>query len=273
MLDWTSGDLQANGLRLHYYRTGGDKPPLVAAHGITDNGLCWSPLATQLAADYDVIMIDARGHGQSAVPESGYTGDEHAADHAAAIRALGLDRPAMIGHSMGAATAAELAAKNPGLVRCLILEDPPWREPESPSSPEERAASAQVRREEVVARQHLSRAEALAQGRQQRPTWSEAEFAPWVEAKFQVSPNVLDYVSAGVTPWSAWVPKLACPVLLLTGDPALGAIVTPEVARHIGATNARVQVVHIPGAGHNIRREQFEPYLAAVRRFLQATYA
>ncbi|HMN30818.1 MAG TPA: alpha/beta hydrolase [Caldilineaceae bacterium] len=273
MLEWTSGDIQANGIRLHYYRTGGDKPPLVAAHGITDNGLCWSPLATRLAEEYDVIMVDARGHGQSTVPESGYAGAEHAADHAAAIRGLGLDRPALIGHSMGAATAAQLAAENPGLVRCLILEDPPWREAGSAGSPEERAASAQAWREDVVARQQLSRAEALAQGRQQRPMWSEAEFAPWVEAKFQVSPKVLDYVSAGVTPWPAVAPQLTCPVLLLIGEPELGGIVTPQVAQQIGAANVRIQVVHIPGAGHNIRREQFEPYLAAVRRFLQATYA
>ena len=57
-----------NGLKLHYTRTGGAKPPVVLAHGFSDDGLCWTPVAEALAADYDVVMVDARGHGRSAAP-------------------------------------------------------------------------------------------------------------------------------------------------------------------------------------------------------------
>jgi pimeloyl-ACP methyl ester carboxylesterase len=60
MASWQSGDVETNGIRLHYTRTGGAKPPLVLAHGVTDSGLCWTPIAEALAADYDVIMVDAR---------------------------------------------------------------------------------------------------------------------------------------------------------------------------------------------------------------------
>ena len=42
---WQSAFSNTNGIRLHYTRTGGAKPPLVLAHGITDDGLCWSPVA------------------------------------------------------------------------------------------------------------------------------------------------------------------------------------------------------------------------------------
>ncbi|HND49949.1 MAG TPA: alpha/beta fold hydrolase, partial [Anaerolineales bacterium] len=62
-----------NGIKIHYYRTGGNKPPLVLAHGITDDGMCWSPVAEVLAKDFDVVMVDARGHGKSDAPEDGYT--------------------------------------------------------------------------------------------------------------------------------------------------------------------------------------------------------
>ena len=58
MANWQSGDVVVNGLRLHYTRTGGDKPPFVLAHGFSDDGLCWTPVARQLEADYDVVMID-----------------------------------------------------------------------------------------------------------------------------------------------------------------------------------------------------------------------
>ena len=60
MATWTEHDILTNGIRLHYYRTGGDKSPLVLCHGFSDNGLCWTPLARELEADYDVIMVDAR---------------------------------------------------------------------------------------------------------------------------------------------------------------------------------------------------------------------
>ena len=65
MNDWQSGFVDANGLRLHYTRTGGDGPPVVLAHGVTDSGLCWARVAKALSPDFDVIMVDARGHGQS----------------------------------------------------------------------------------------------------------------------------------------------------------------------------------------------------------------
>ena len=73
MLNLISADIDAYGTKLHYYRTGGDKPPLVIVHGLTDDGLCWTPVAEVLADRYDVVMVDTRGHGKSEVPESGYT--------------------------------------------------------------------------------------------------------------------------------------------------------------------------------------------------------
>src|SRR5438034_938510 len=66
MANWQSGDVEANGIRLHYTRTGGSKPPLVLAHGVTDDGLCWTPVAEALAPDYDVIMVDERVTGMQA---------------------------------------------------------------------------------------------------------------------------------------------------------------------------------------------------------------
>jgi pimeloyl-ACP methyl ester carboxylesterase len=85
---WTHTDLFVNGVRLHYYRTGhGDKPPLVLVHGFSDNGLCWTPTARDLEADYDVIMPDMRGHGLSERVQLSDTVDMDA-DLAGLIRTL-----------------------------------------------------------------------------------------------------------------------------------------------------------------------------------------
>ena len=62
---WTDGYVLANGIRIHYWRTGGDKPTMIMAHGSSDNGMCWTNLAKELVDDYDIILPDARGHGLS----------------------------------------------------------------------------------------------------------------------------------------------------------------------------------------------------------------
>ena len=99
---WYDGTIKANGIRQHYYRTGdGSKPALVLCHGVTDNGLCWTPVARALENAFDVIMVDARGHGLSDAPEDGYTTEDRADDVAALIQALGLEKPIILGHSMG----------------------------------------------------------------------------------------------------------------------------------------------------------------------------
>lgn len=82
-------------------------------------------MAETLQADYDVIMVDAHGHGKSDGPEHGYGAAEYAADYAGVIKGLQLTRPAVPGHSMGAMTALALAGLYPDLPGKILLEDPP----------------------------------------------------------------------------------------------------------------------------------------------------
>src|SRR6185437_10692052 len=90
MTTWISGACETNGVDIHYLRTGGNKPPLIALHGLTGSGACWTPLARALEADYDLVMPDARGHGTSAAPRQGYRYADHAGDVIELIRVLGL---------------------------------------------------------------------------------------------------------------------------------------------------------------------------------------
>jgi N-formylmaleamate deformylase len=269
MTKWPSGDVVANSIKIHYYRTGGDKPPVVLAHGFTDNGLCWTRLAQALHQEYDVIMYDARGHGLSDAPQEAYSSEDHAADLAGLIQALALEKPSLVGHSMGAATVATTAALYPELVRCAILEDPPWRADIFALSPEERAASAKEWRDGLLRNRSRSRQELVALCRAENPTWSEVECGPWADSKLQMSLNPFNAAVQPRTPWQEIVRQIACPILLLTGDPEMGAIVTPEGAQEAASLWRNGRVVHIGGAGHNIRREQYEKFLEAVTTFLR----
>lgn len=268
MAEWQSDDVVANGIRVHYYRTGGSGPPLVLNHGATDNGLCWIRLASALEGDYDVIMPDARGHGRSEAPENGYSSGDRAADLASLIQALGLERPVIGGHSMGAQTCLRCAAAYPELVRSAILEDPPiWADGPPPMDEGRRTRM----RQDADERRSMSREALMARGREQNPAWDEVELEPWADAKRQVSPAFSSRPFFQNEPsWQDVVPNITAPTLLITSDPDRGGIVTPEVAEAARALNSGIQVVRLSGAGHNIRREQFDAFLGAVRAFLAA---
>ncbi len=268
-MNWQEGDVLTNGIRLHYYRSGGDKPPLVLAHGITDSGMCWPLLSAELAPDYDLIAVDARGHGKSEKPDEGYGREEHAADLAGLIAALGLERPAVLGHSMGAGSSIVLAARYPHAVGCILLEDPPIRDlGKSVADP----AAAAEWSERIRQRHAKSIEELVAEGRAENPQWPAAVFAPWADAKRQVSPNVVRYITAEDATWTDYLQSVQCPALVITGEPALGGIVTAEMAARIVDMNPRFRLAHIAGAGHNIRRDRFAAYVEAVREFLGDVY-
>ena len=76
--NWQQGDVKLSDMTMHYTRTGGDKPTLVLAHGFSDNGMCWLPVAQELSASYDVVLPDARGHGLSSRVEPGQTANRGA---------------------------------------------------------------------------------------------------------------------------------------------------------------------------------------------------
>ena len=270
---WFSGDVNTNGLRMHYYRTGGEKPPLVLAHGATDSGLCWTRVARALESEYDVILPDARGHGLSDAPESGYASSDHAADLAGFIEALGLERPVVGGHSMGAGAVLRLIADSPDLARCAILEDPGFRTGQSwTSTPGSESPRDAIRRNVELAKKDGLQP-TIARGRAESPTWAEEEFEPWADAKIHVSEQFLATLGRAMPAleWRELLPRVTCPVLLITSDPDRGGIVTPESAEEAKQLLPSLRVVRLHGAGHNVRREQFDGFVGAVREFLVAT--
>lgn len=266
---WTDNVIQIGGAKMHYIRTGdGSKPPLVLAHGFSDNSLCWQPTAEDLEAEFDVIMPDARGHGLSERVARGETVDA-AADLAALLDALGVKNVVVGGHSMGAAMAADLGARFPHLVRALLLEDPPWNMPEVGAHHPAFLSEENPLRQWIVGLQQRSPAEVSAECRKDHPAWPEIFIQRWGEGKQQLDLNFFTIHNA---PWDTW-PETArairCSSLLITADPQRGGIITPEGAQEVLRLNPRFHVANIPGAGHHVRFENYTAYMLAVRSFLQ----
>lgn len=256
---WAGGNVRVSGGEVAWRRTGGPGPPLVLAHGLTDNGLCWRRFAAAMADAFDVVMLDARGHGASTLTAG--TGDP-GQDIAEAIEALGLVAPVVMGHSVGGRAAAGYAAAYPDRVAKLVLEDPAFLPLPDPTAAEARRERF---RRQVARFQSMTRAEILAMGRADNPGWHDDDFPDWADAKLQVQPDALP---AYVRPWQDEVRRISAPCLIVHGEAARGSLVTPAIAAEARALNPSLKTVEIPGAGHNTRRENFEGVVAAVRGFL-----
>jgi hypothetical protein len=76
---------------------------------------------------------------------------------------------------------------------------------------------------------------------------------------------------AGPVNFSALFKQITCLALLITADPERGAIVTDEDVAELRKSISHLQVKHIPGAGHSIRREQFSKYMESVNTFIAET--
>ena len=98
-------------------------PGLLLHHGLASSQRIWDLMIPRLARRFRVVTFDARGHGLSAKPTSGYGFDGVVEDALAVARAARLRRPVVVGHSWGASVALEFAARHPRAVSGAVLVD------------------------------------------------------------------------------------------------------------------------------------------------------
>jgi pimeloyl-ACP methyl ester carboxylesterase len=126
-------------------------------------------------------------------------------------------------------------------------------------------------RERAFGLKQKTREALIADQRAEQPGWSDAELEPWADAKQRFSPNVLsvfDQDNGSNVDWPVLMRSITCPALLITADPARGAIVTRESASALQALVPHLEIAHVPEAGHNIRRDQFARYMGVIHAFL-----
>jgi pimeloyl-ACP methyl ester carboxylesterase len=275
MPKWSDGYITANGLKIHYYRTGGDKPQVVINHGAGDDGLCWSRVAMELEQDYDVILPDARGHGKSDTGKGDYSTRQRMADLVGLIQALKLEGPVIGGHSMGADTCIHLAAVHADLTRGVFLEDPPIFLPGEKLGSGEQTMKmedigkmmAKYMRVFKLTPQFIG----VRMARKASPTYPDIEILPWANSKKRLSFDFLNSMATmemDVSKPLDVIKKIDVPVLLFIGDREKMSIVSEETAQAIARINSRVRVVHLEGASHDIRRTRFDGYMSALKKFL-----
>ncbi len=262
MKHWTNGHCDANGINIHYWRTGGSKPPVVLLHGLTGSGACWSPLARALEAEYDIIMPDARAHGNSSTPLEGYRYENLANDVMELMDRLELAAPVILGHSMGGMTAAMVASRLGTVVRGVILADPTFLSLER---------QREVHESDVV-EQHrqlcrLGEGETLAQARVRHAHRQPEIIERVTDARLKTRLEAFGILTPPNPEYRPLVSSICAPILLVIGD---RPVVSMAMAQELQTLNPRLQIEQVPNAGHAIPYDQPERFAAVVRSFLQS---
>ncbi|MEP6650732.1 MAG: alpha/beta hydrolase [Lapillicoccus sp.] len=267
-------------LSIHEFgRTDADAPTLVLLHGLTDSGRCWPDAVRRWRDDYRVLAWDARGHGESErFTEEALAygiGETHLDDLVDLLESLGeegIERPVLVGHSMGGGTAAAVPAHRPDLVRAVLLEDPALGNGRYDELDIEEGA----RRRVAEARATVANPQAtMREGRTIHPDWPASEFQPWLDAKLQTDVDMLaDPMMTVRTPWYDVAAAVAVPALIVTGDN--GAIWRDDLLarlREVMLANDRLELEIVSGAGHCVRRDRTEAFHTLVDPWIAKQFA
>ena len=257
--------VQSSGCRLHVLDYGGDRPPLLVLPGITSPAVTWDFVVAPLRDLVRPLVMDLRGRGLS---EAGgeYAAPDFAVDAAAAIDQLGLARPLVLGHSLGARIAAALAAREPVELAATIVVDPPLSGPDRGPYPTSREAFEQQLREGYEG----TTADAVGA---YYPLWPRSELllrARWLETceEAAVLATYDEFVREDFLEWWAEVPA---PATFISGGES--PVVTPAGAADARAANPAAAYAVVPGAGHMVPWDNYSDFMAQLRRILETELA
>ena len=249
---------EIDGLRLYYERAGSGEPELLFVHGWCCDWTAFKPQFDYFARTHAVTAVDLRGSGKSDCPESGYHIRDFADDLARLCAKVAIEKPVVVGHSLGGMIAVDLAARYPSLPRALVLVDPGPIDPLPESVEFFRTFAEQLAGPdgEQIRREYVGDMGA-----------HDEELARWiVELMCAVPLPVAAAVIRGVSAWNGREPLGLCtmPVLLLRTkiDDIPGVLRLHEIKPdlELGVT---------VGGGHFHQLEVPDQVNAMVERFLQ----
>jgi len=244
-------------VRLYYERAGTGAPELLFVSGWCCDHTAFQPQFDHFARTHTVTSYDLSGVGQSDKPDGGYSIPELADDVAALCAELGIERPVVVGHSLGAMIAVEVGARYPSLASALVLVDPGPIDPLDSSVEFFRGFAEQLAGPE---------GEALRREYVHDMGARDEETARWiVDLMCAVPQRVAAAVMCGVGEWNGREPLARCklPVLLLRD----GVEENTDVFR-LREIKPDLEVGITVGAGHFQQIEVPEQVNAMIERFI-----
>lgn len=258
-----------NGLRLHYLDWGGaERPPLVLVHGIGRVAHTFDHLAPRFTADYHVLALDMRGHGDSQWdPGANYLVEDHAKDFEAFVAALGLRQLTLWGNSTGGRVVQVYAGLHPDNVRALIVEDVGPERPKTISDSfargVERDAGGWASEDDLVAQLRREN-----QGFPEEQLRVYARYGSKRDANGRLVWKRDPQLAKGFVETELWqyVRRITSPTLYVIGGRS--TIVPAETQDTLRKTIPGVQIVTMPGLGHYPSSERPDEFTTIVKAFL-----
>ena len=254
---------------LYAYAEGPDNgAPLILMHGVTGNRESFNPILPYLIEHYHLYAVDHRGHGQT----SHHSGDYHveimAEDAARFFREVIDEKAFVLGHSMGARIALQLAAKHGDLTRAIILEDPPL------------AYGPSLELSRLIFEYWLElindglTGEAMIQELAVGNNKDDYEYLRHkAQTLEQLDPNVIEiHLEAKLWSGDNWRTSLAqvrCPAFLIQADTECGGVVDEDLTQIPELQGSNWSWKRIEGVGHSIHKEIPEAFASDVRAFLE----
>jgi N-formylmaleamate deformylase len=247
---------------IHALDFGGDGPDVLVLPGITSPAITWEFVARELVAEARVVVADLRGRGLSSPAVDGvYDLDGYADDAAALIVGLALQRPIVVGHSLGARIAAALAVRHPSASGPLLLVDPPLSGPGRAPYP--------TSREAFLAQLEEAQAGTTAdEVRRHWPGWPQRELelrARWLPTCDETAVAETHRQFESEDFFALWE-RIPAPATLLRGGRS--PVVTDDGAAELAAARPDIPLVVVPAAGHMIPWDDRDGFLDATRAFL-----
>jgi len=256
----TSRWVRSGGTRLHVLDYGGDGVPLVVLPGITSPAVAMDFVARQLTPLVRPLVVDVRGRGLS---DGGgtYGLEEYAEDTEAVVTGLGLDRPVLFGHSMGARIAAVTAVRAKVALRGTVLGDPPMSGPGRGPYPTPLDAFL----DQLAQARRGTDADEVARSWPRWPRREQELRARWL-ASCDTEAVTATHRGFEREDFFDWWPSVPGPTALLYG--ADSPVVTAEGAAEAARLLPSALLAEIPDAGHMLFWDNPPAALAALRQVL-----
>ena len=259
--------INVNGIQLAYERRGRGSP-LVLLHGFPLDHHLWDEVTPLLEDTFDVILPDLRGFGHSTIADSPRM-EDYASDLAGLLDQLGIQKAAIVGHSMGGYVALAFARLYPehvsglGLVSSQVLADPPERKEgryKSAADVESNGIGSVV---EAMAPKFTSDVQLQSYARAAMERQPPAAYVGALKAMAERPDSTSVLSSLLDTQGGAF----DFPVVLIHGD--ADSLIPVDRAREVKAALPQAHLVEIPGAGHMPMMEAKEKTAEALKHLAQ----